>query len=77
MSRYVAPLARIAFIRSRLLSGVRHKPAVNHVPAELPLAVVEPLLGPMVADAAADETIDRKSEERRQRVFGARSKGLL
>src|SRR5690242_12878495 len=42
-----------------LLSGVRHKPAVNHVPAELPLAaVVESLLGPMalriaLADAVA------------------------
>jgi len=42
-----------------LLSGVRHKPAVSQVPAELPLAaVVKPLFGPMafrIADALADE----------------------
>jgi hypothetical protein len=41
-----------------LFSGVRHKPAVNHIPAELPLAaVVEPLHGPMalcIADALTD-----------------------
>ena len=41
-----------------MLGGVRHKLAVNHVPAELPLAaVVEPLLGPVtlrITDALAD-----------------------
>ena len=51
-SRYLHPLD------NGLLSGVRHKSAVKHAPAELPLAaVVEPLLGPMalrIADALAD-----------------------
>jgi len=52
---------------NRLLSGVRHKPAVNHVPAETPLAaVVALLLGPMalriadpLTDASFSATADR------------------
>ena len=58
---------RLCTSQRGLLSGFRHKPAINHVPAELPLTtVVEPLFGPMalriadpLTDASFSATADR------------------